>query len=134
MSTCILPKRRSSSTTSVAVYAVVRLGRAASYWSHNLTPGLDFDSDVNIISKLNNAPLHSKEVYFDERFSTALHRSNYDNWEKLFGAEFEPKLMKPAETIPPVQTLRFESALNAQAGSLPVGREDFVPTSFAIHR
>jgi len=112
-----------------AVYAVVRSAVRQAIGAHNLTPGLDFDSDVNIISKLNNAPPHSKEVYFDERFSTALHRSNHDNWEKLFEGEFESKLMKPAETIPPVQTLRFESALNARPESLPAEEK----TLFQLH-
>ncbi len=40
-----------------AVYAVVRSAVRQAIGAHNLTPGLDFDSDVNIISKLNNAPL-----------------------------------------------------------------------------
>jgi len=112
-----------------AVYAVVRSAVRQAIGAHNLTPGLDFDADVNIISKLNNASTHSKEVYFDERFSTALHRSNHDNWEKLFEGEFESKLMPRADAIPPVQTLRFESALNAQAENLTI--ED--KTLFQLH-
>src|SRR5690606_20276177 len=65
-----------------AVYAVVRSAVRQAIGSNNLTPALDFDADVNIISKLSQASAVSNEVYFEERFSTALHRSNHENWEK----------------------------------------------------
>lgn len=94
-----------------AVYAVVRSAVRQAIGSHNLTPSIDFHSDVNIISKLSQAATQSKDVYFEERFSTALHRSNQDNWEKLF--EGHPKLTEQKDEKPgEVQVLRFESSLN----------------------
>jgi DNA mismatch repair protein MutL len=95
-----------------AVYAVVRSAVRQAIGAHNLSPAIDFDSDVNIISKLNNASGQSNEVYFDERFSTALHRSNHDNWEKMFEGIGTSKLIRQEEA--PVQTLHFESAVNKQ--------------------
>lgn len=95
-----------------AVYAVVRSAVRQAIGSHNLGPGLDFDADVNIVAKLNNAANASKEVYFDERFSTALHRANQENWERMFeGLENSRLVEQPPET-PPVQTIKFESAIN----------------------
>ena len=67
-----------------AVYAVVLSAVRQAIGAHNLTPAIDFDEDVNIISKLTNASSQSKEIYFEERFSTSLKRSNLENWEKVF--------------------------------------------------
>lgn len=95
-----------------AVYAVVRSAVRQAIGTHNLSPGLDFDADVNLVAKLNSASNANKDVYFDERFSTALHRSNQDNWERMFeGLENSKLVAQPAET-PPVQTLKFESSIN----------------------
>jgi DNA mismatch repair protein MutL len=88
--------------------------------AHNLNPGLDFDADVNIISKLNQASAQGQEIYFEERFSTALHKNNRDNWEKLFETEGAMRLPTP-ERAPEVHTLRFESAMNSAAGVTPAG-------------
>lgn len=98
-----------------AVYAVVRAAVRQAIGSHNLTPAIDFNADVNFITKLNNANSQSKQVYFEERFSTALHRSHTDNWEKLYeNPEVKPVVVKQQDEIetPGVQTLRFESAIN----------------------
>ncbi len=95
-----------------AVYAVVRSAVRQAIGSHNLGPGLDFDADVNIVAKLNNAANASKEVYFDERFSTALHRSNQDNWERMFEGLENSKLVEQPSETPPVQTIKFESSIN----------------------
>ncbi|MBT1705098.1 DNA mismatch repair endonuclease MutL [Chryseosolibacter indicus] len=94
-----------------AVYAVIRSAVRQAIGSHNLTPGLDFNADVNIINKLNQSS-DSKEVYFEERFSTALHRSNQQNWDKLFEGNTNSKLLPQEEKLPPVHTLRFESSMN----------------------
>ncbi len=95
-----------------AVYAVVLSAVRQAIGAHNLTPAIDFNADVNIISKLSNASAQSKEVYFEERFSTGLPRSRGDNWEKIFDPEgVVPKPVRHTEDSPP-QTLRFESAVN----------------------
>lgn len=68
-----------------AVYAVVRSAVRQALGAHNLTPGLDFTEDVNIIAKLNTTSSEAaRQVYFEERFQTSLKRSNQENWEKLF--------------------------------------------------
>lgn len=94
-----------------SVYAVVRSAVRQAIGSHNLTPGLDFNADVNIISKLNQGP-KSNEVYFEERFSTSLHRSNTENWEKLFEGNLPSKLISQPTEASGNQTIRFESAIN----------------------
>lgn len=94
-----------------AVYAVVRSAVRQAIGSHNLTPGIDFNADVNIISKLSQAATQSKDIYFEERFSTALHRSNLENWDKLFEGQERTSAPREDKTTE-IHTLRFESALN----------------------
>jgi DNA mismatch repair protein MutL len=94
-----------------AVYAVVLSSVRQAIGTHNLTPAIDFDADVNIIAKLSKAG-QSKEVYFEERFGSGLERSNRDHWEKLYeGADTRSFFQAPSTPTQP-QTLRFESALN----------------------
>ncbi|HTJ49574.1 MAG TPA: DNA mismatch repair endonuclease MutL [Cyclobacteriaceae bacterium] len=95
-----------------AVYAVVRSAVRQAIGSHNLAPALNFDADINIISKLSQASTASHDAYLDERFSTALHRSNQQNWEKLFEGDSGSRLLQKTDNTPSVQTLRFESAIN----------------------
>jgi DNA mismatch repair protein MutL len=102
-----------------AVYAVVRSAVRQAIGSHNLTPALDFNADVNLIAKLSTASNQSNEVYFDERFSTALHRSNLENWEKMFESELPSRLITQADEVLPVQTIRFESSLNKTNDEAP---------------
>lgn len=94
-----------------AVYAVVRSAVRQAIGSHNLTPAIDFNADVNIISKLTQAAAQSKDIYFDERFSTSLRNSNQDHWEKLYeqSRNFAP-------SPPELQVLRFESGVNKSSG------------------
>jgi len=94
-----------------AVYAVVLSAVRQAIGAHNLTPAIDFDADVNIISKLSSSSAQSKEVYFEERFGSPLKTSNRDNWETIFEGSREAFLI-PKEDIPQVHTLRFESAVN----------------------
>src|SRR5688572_10966459 len=94
-----------------AVYAVVLSAVRQAIGTHNLTPAIDFNSDVNIIAKLSNAANQSKDVYFEERFSTSLQQSNRDHWEKLFEGDENKNLFQAPPPVS-VQTLRFESALN----------------------
>jgi DNA mismatch repair protein MutL len=101
-----------------AVYAVILSSVRQSIGSHNLNQAIDFNADVNIISKLTQAAASSKDVYFDERFSTALHKNNLDNWEKHFEGGSTSRLITPEKDIP-VQTLRFESAMNQSDGVVP---------------
>lgn len=90
-----------------AVYAVVRSAVRQAIGSHNLTPAIDFNADVNIISKLTQAAAQSNDIYFDERFSTALRNPNQEHWEKLYE---QSKNFSPA--APEAHVLRFESEVN----------------------
>jgi len=103
-----------------AIYAVILSAVRQSIGAHNLNPGLDFDADVNIISKLSQASAQGQEIYFEERFSTALHKNNRDNWEKLFEGQGTPRI-PPPEKEPEIHTLRFESAINQDPGVTPAG-------------
>lgn len=96
-----------------AVYAVVRSAVRQAIGSHNLTPAIDFNADVNIISKLSQAAAQSNDIYFDERFSTALRNPNPEHWEKLFqeSKNFAPRPPEP-------QVLRFESSVNSPEENL----------------
>jgi DNA mismatch repair protein MutL len=104
-----------------AVYAVISASVKQALGAHNLTPAIDFHSDVNIVNKLSNTSF-SKEQYFDEQFGT-LSRSNLTNWEKAFeGEQPTSKLFSNSENQH--ETLRFESAINNRTdGSVPFKEE-----------
>ncbi len=70
-----------------AVYAIMKSSVRLALGSHNLTPALDYSSDVNLVSKIGHAPALSKEQYLEEQLGTSLQRSNLQNWEKLFEGE-----------------------------------------------
>ncbi len=95
-----------------AVYAVVRSAVRQAIGSHNLTPAIDFDADVNIISKLQSSA-QSKDVYFDERFSRPQRSHGDGYWEKLF--EQSGKFASPT---PEPQILRFESEVNTSSDGI----------------
>lgn len=93
-----------------AVYAVVRAAVRQSLGTHNLAPTIDFHEDINLITKLGKSSGETaQEVYFEERFQSALTRSNRENWEKLFveGSEGS-KLFQQGFTQ---QSLRTESEM-----------------------
>ena len=82
-----------------AAYAVVRAAVRQSMGTHNLAPSIDFQEDVNVMSKLGNASSDiNREIYFDERFQSSLNRPNQQNWEKLFEGETSSKLFQPEVT------------------------------------
>jgi DNA mismatch repair protein MutL len=94
-----------------AVYAVVRSAIRQAIGSHNLTPAIDFQADVNIISKLTQTAAQNNDVYFEERFSSGLNRSNLENWDKLYEGYSRDEVRRQ-DQIPETQTIRFESSLN----------------------
>jgi DNA mismatch repair protein MutL len=104
-----------------AIYAVVRSAVRQAIGSHNLTPGIDFDADVNIISKLSQSASQSNDIYFEERFSTALRGAGHAHWEKLF--DQSKNFSQPP---PEPQVLRFESSVNKSADDLMAAAEEKV--------
>lgn len=94
-----------------AVYAVVRSAVRQALGAHNLSPAIDFSSDVNVISKLSGGDHKFRETYRDEQFSNSLNRANLDNWEKLFNKD-EPSALRQGNEHKPF--IRFESALNTE--------------------
>ncbi|MCB0494043.1 MAG: DNA mismatch repair endonuclease MutL [Cyclobacteriaceae bacterium] len=97
-----------------AVYAVVRSAVRQALGAHNLSPAIDFSSDVNVISKLSGGDGHFQETYRKEQFSNSLNRANLDNWEKLFNQD-EPSALRQGSEHKPF--IRFESALNKEDAS-----------------
>jgi DNA mismatch repair protein MutL len=95
-----------------AVYAVVRSAIRQAIGSHNLTPAIDFNADVNIISKLTQAAAQNNDVYFEERFSSGLNRSNLENWDKLYEGYSRDEVKREDQNLE-TQTIRFESSLNS---------------------
>jgi DNA mismatch repair protein MutL len=88
-----------------SVYAVVSSAVRQALGAHNLAPAIDFNADVNVMSKLNHGSF-SNEQYFDEQF-TSLNRSNLENWEKMFVPD-QPTQSSLLQTEDR-KTLRFES-------------------------
>jgi len=98
-----------------AVYAVVRAAVRQSLGTHNLAPTIDFREDVNVMSKLGQSSGEAaREVYFDERFQTALNRSN---WEKLFEGEGSSALFRQEA---PQSAQRIEHKLPPAGDSIDV--------------
>lgn len=94
-----------------AIFSVVSAAVRKALGTHNMAPAIDFKSDVNIISKLNNSPF-SKDDYMDERFST-LSRSNLKNWEKAFEDKASSSsALFSATPVVQNEVLRFESSAN----------------------
>lgn len=85
-----------------SVYGIVLAAVRQALGAHSLMPALDFQGDVNIVSKLKQS---SGDDYFDERFQ----RSNLQNWEKLMDGNTESRLR---EVSSPVQSIRFDSKVN----------------------
>jgi len=96
-----------------AVYGVVLASVRQAIGTHNLTPAIDFNADVNIISKLSQSANQSKEVYFEERFGTSLQQSNRNHWEKLFEGDNAKGNFSTTQSPPEqIHTIRYESSLN----------------------
>jgi DNA mismatch repair protein MutL len=92
-----------------AVYAVVRAAVRQSMGTHNLAPTIDFQEDVNMISKLGQTSgKAAHEIYFDERFQTSLNRSNQQNWEKLLISDENSRLFQSEVTQ---STVRVEQEM-----------------------
>lgn len=107
-----------------AIYAVVRSAVRQALGAHNLSPAIDFSSDVNVMDKLSGDRAFD-EVYRNEQFGHSLERANRDNWEKLFHQEASPALRQGVGQKP---FIRFESALN-QEGPRPFQER----TVFQLH-
>jgi DNA mismatch repair protein MutL len=61
-----------------AVYAVVKAAVKQALGAHNLAPAIDFQADINLVERLQAAPL--KTEYADEQFAHSLKRSNLEQW------------------------------------------------------
>lgn len=92
-----------------SVYAVVSAAVRQALGAHNLAPAIDFQSDVNVVAKLNHSSFQ-KDQYFDEQF-TSLNRSNLQNWEKMFVPE-QPAQSSLLNLDHERKELRFESNFN----------------------
>jgi DNA mismatch repair protein MutL len=89
-----------------SVYAVVSASVRQALGAHNLAPAIDFQSDVNVMSKLNHGSFQ-KDQYFDEQF-TSINRSNLQNWEKMFVPD-QPTQSSLLDLSQERKELRFES-------------------------
>jgi DNA mismatch repair protein MutL len=101
-----------------AAYAVMRSAVRQSLGTHNLAPAIDFNNDINIVSKLSaTSGEEASKIYYEERFHTSMNRSNQQNWEKLFEGEGTSKLFQPS----PIESInRAENELSLSAeNSLP---------------
>ena len=101
-----------------SIYGVVLAAVRQAIGAHNLMPAIDFEGDVNIMTRLEKASSEqAREIYFDERFHTPLQRTNLQRWESFL----DTSLPAAQGTPQPVRELRFESAVN-QPDRPPVDR------------
>lgn len=89
-----------------AVYAVVSAAARQALGARNLAPSIDFAADVNLVSKLQSAPV-SRQQYFDEQFGS-LSQNNRRNWEKMFEGERPPVRGEFSEQVTISRTESFE--------------------------
>ena len=68
------------------VYAVVRAAVRQALATHNITPALDFQADINLGDKLNIGRETIKDKNYTQFISTNTPReqANLDNWDRLF--------------------------------------------------
>jgi DNA mismatch repair protein MutL len=106
-----------------SVYAVVSASVRQALGAHNLAPAIDFNADVNVMSKLSHGSLQ-KDQYFDEQFSS-LSRSNLQNWEKMFVPD-QPVQSSLLVNQHDENRLRFESNF----GEKPAAQEERISFQF----
>ena len=99
-----------------AVYAVMRSAVRQALGSHNLSPAIDFSSDVNVINKLSMSERQLQNTYYEEQFGSTLNKANTANWERLFDHDNSAKPPRESDQKP---FLRFESALNKHDANVP---------------
>jgi DNA mismatch repair protein MutL len=85
-----------------SIYGIVLAAVRQALGAHSLMPALDFQADVNIVSKLKQS---SGDDYFDERFQ----RSNLQNWERLMEGNTDTRMRDGSS---PVHSIRFDSRVN----------------------
>ncbi|MTI22378.1 DNA mismatch repair endonuclease MutL [Fulvivirga sp. RKSG066] len=118
------------------VYAVVRAAVRQALATHNITPALDFDADINLSQKLNIPRETVKDKNYAQFKTTTSPReqSNFDNWEKLF-SEHEGRDIRPREVSREPEeepmTLTFGSEMNAPAS--PAEQPVEKSTIFQLH-
>ncbi|MEM1405313.1 MAG: DNA mismatch repair endonuclease MutL [Bacteroidota bacterium] len=97
------------------LYSVVRAAARQALASHNFTPALDFDADINITQKISATRETIKDKNYSQFRGTSLQKSNTEHWEKLFD-ENEGKLN--LESLKGEHkndlTLTFDSKLNEE--------------------
>ncbi|MEM9858568.1 MAG: DNA mismatch repair endonuclease MutL [Bacteroidota bacterium] len=100
------------------IYSVVRAATRQALASHNFSPALDFEADINLTQKVSA----SRETIQDKNYSqfrnTPQQKSNTDHWEKLFD-ENEGKIDLKQLKTPGNEDLRltFDSKLNESTAS-----------------
>jgi DNA mismatch repair protein MutL len=95
-----------------SVYAVIFAAVSKALAEHNFLPALNFESDVNLISKIQNASTALRQEYIKEQFGDSLSRSNLQNWEKMFENHAQLSSLKIVGKEENPNVLRFESAIN----------------------
>ena len=95
-----------------SVYAVIFAAVSKALAEHNFLPALNFESDVNLISKIQNASTALRQEYIKEQFGDSLSRSNLQNWEKMFENHAQLSTLKIVSKEENPNVLRFESAIN----------------------
>jgi DNA mismatch repair protein MutL len=100
------------------VYAIVRAAVRQALSTHNLTPAIDFDSDINLGTKL----IREREAIRDKHYSQFKMEKDpaLQHWEKLFeenpGKEVHPEFWKDEPHIQQDNptSIRFESRINQE--------------------
>jgi len=111
------------------VYAVVRAAVRQALATHNITPALDFEADVNLGQKLsiNRETIKDKNYAQFKTAQTPQEKSNLENWERLFDENAGRGGVEREEE--PV-TLTFGSEMNLTDDPVPQERNAI----FQLHR
>ncbi|HMP99779.1 MAG TPA: DNA mismatch repair endonuclease MutL [Cyclobacteriaceae bacterium] len=97
-----------------SVYAVIFAAVSKALAAHNFLPAIDFQSDVNLIAKMQQADAGQKQQYIAEQFGDTISRNNLRNWEKLFEDPAHLASLKVSRQEEPSVALRFESSINQE--------------------
>jgi DNA mismatch repair protein MutL len=88
-----------------AVYSYVRAAVKQTLSTHNLSPSLDFQGDINLMGKVSGTAQQSHAQFYNEQIGAG---KGAQHWEKLFEGLPEEKPFPKTDG----SVLRFESALN----------------------
>lgn len=86
------------------IYGIVRAAVKQALGTHNITPSLDFDSDVNFEAIIKapgrSSSMSRSEQQYSQMKNPGLRQSQIENWEKLYGSSLDESKIELGNELP----------------------------------